>query len=227
MYRNQNWWRKQRMFLQLTWGSCGRRSWMLYLTQAITALKTCSSLRTLSSSLEIISINWLAGSSMNSSLSMTCEIRAVCQQQESVLHANVSYSIRHLTHNFKIIHQKYTTNMTFRGNTERNTVQLSLPPESCVGWTCQQCGAARDRSVCQRRPWFPDSWKDRAVSSGIHSRPPESQPAGEGKQQEVASGRFPPQQSPGDGGDTLHLRSFLVAIVLTLLFFLLINGYRS
>lgn len=68
-------------FPQLTCGSCGRRSWMLYLTQAITALKTCSSLRTLSSSLEIISINWLAGSSMNSSLSMTCDIRAVRQQR--------------------------------------------------------------------------------------------------------------------------------------------------
>lgn len=100
-YQNQNGWQKPCTFLQLTWGSCGRRSWMLYLTQAITALKTCSSLRTLSSSLEIISISWLAGSSMNSSLSMTCDIRAVCQQPcqvESVLHANPSYSIRHLTH---------------------------------------------------------------------------------------------------------------------------------
>lgn len=117
--------------------------------------------------------------------------------------------------------------MTIRRNMGRNAVQLSLPPESCVGWTYQQCGAARDRSACLQRPWFPDSWKDRAVSSGIHSRPPESQPAAEGKQQEVAFGRFPPQQSPGDGGDALHLRSFLVPIILTLPFFLLINGYHS
>lgn len=59
-------WEKQ------TWGSCGLRSWMLYFTHAITALKTCSSLRTFSSSLEMMSISWLAGSSMNSSLSITC-----------------------------------------------------------------------------------------------------------------------------------------------------------
>ena len=55
-----------------TWGNWGRLSWILYLTQAITALNTCSSLRTFSSSLDIISMSWLAGSNMNSSLSITC-----------------------------------------------------------------------------------------------------------------------------------------------------------
>lgn len=62
-----------------TWGSWGLRSWMLYFTQAITALNTCSSLRTLSSSLEIMSISWLAGSSMNSSLSITCRTERISQ----------------------------------------------------------------------------------------------------------------------------------------------------
>lgn len=80
-----------------TWGSCGLRSWMLYFTQAITALKTCSSLRTLSSSLEMMSINWLAGSSMNSSLSITYDDR----QTESyipILLNHFSVIITRLTH---------------------------------------------------------------------------------------------------------------------------------
>lgn len=97
-----------------------------------------------------------------------------------------------------------------------------LPPGSCVGWTYQRCGAARDMSVCLQRPWFPDSWKDQAASSGIHSRPLESQPAGEGKRQEVTSGRFPPQQSPGHGRDTFDLIVFIMLVTLTLPSFLLI-----
>lgn len=94
-----------------TWGSCGRRSWMLYLTQAITALKTCSSLRTLSSSLEIISINWLAGSSMNSSLSMTYDIRAV-RQQGNICLMLLGLKMANLQSHtfFKIIHHKVKTN---------------------------------------------------------------------------------------------------------------------
>ena len=55
----------------LTIGRCPLLSWILYLTHAMTALKTCSSLRTLSSSLEIMSTNWLTGSNWNSSLSIT------------------------------------------------------------------------------------------------------------------------------------------------------------
>lgn len=58
---------------KITCGSWGLLSWMLYLTQAITALNTCSSLRTFNSSLDMMSMSWLAGSSMNSSLSITWE----------------------------------------------------------------------------------------------------------------------------------------------------------
>lgn len=58
---------------KITCGSCGLLSWMLYFTQAITALNTCSSLRTFNSSLDMMSMSWLAGSSMNSSLSITWE----------------------------------------------------------------------------------------------------------------------------------------------------------
>lgn len=57
----------------VTCGSWGLLSWMLYFTQAITALNTCSSLRTFNSSLDMMSMSWLAGSSMNSSLSITWE----------------------------------------------------------------------------------------------------------------------------------------------------------
>lgn len=58
---------------KITCGSWGLLSWMLYFTQAITALNTCSSLRTFNSSLDMMSMSWLAGSSMNSSLSITWE----------------------------------------------------------------------------------------------------------------------------------------------------------
>ena len=44
---------------------------MLYLTHAITAWNTCSSFRTFSSSLEMMSTSWFTGSSRNSSLSTT------------------------------------------------------------------------------------------------------------------------------------------------------------
>ena len=59
------------IYMQITCAKCCRRSDTLYLTHDITALNTCSSERTFSSSLEIISTNWPTGKSKNSSLSIT------------------------------------------------------------------------------------------------------------------------------------------------------------
>lgn len=55
-----------------TWARCCLRSDTLYLTHDMTALNTCSSDLTFSSSLEIISTSWPTGSNRNSSLSITC-----------------------------------------------------------------------------------------------------------------------------------------------------------